>query len=195
MSQDSAAQLVNFVREAFGGQCAAILLVGLDEESVKGTKTFDVREVTEGKEWELEVEVVGSTLPCRSEPLVLAALLKMLIALKSIPSHLEFQMSEVVDELRQDGVPLPDKGVDQIISKYVALSYNKRAKGESESEERGGMYSLITGYVRGSEKEAGETSPARVSSIVLFEQSFVAGLRKGEVILADIGFGTLGKPT
>lgn len=195
MSQESAAQLVNFVREAFGARCADLLLVGLGEEPVRGTKKFNVLESEEGKEWEVEVEVVGGVLPCYTEPLVLAALLKMLIALKSIPSSLEFQMSEVVDELRQVGVTLTDEGVDQIISKYVALSYDKRAKGESESEEGGGVYSLIAGYVRGSEKEARETSPARVSSIVLFEQSFVAGLRKGEIILADIRFGTFGKPT
>jgi hypothetical protein len=194
MSQESAAQLVNFVREAFGARCAALLLVGLGEEPVEGAKKFDVLEAEEGKEWEVEIEVVGGALPCRSEPLVLAALLKMLLGHEGFPSPLEFQMSEVVDELRRAGVMLTDEDVDRIISKYAALSYDKRAKGGDESEERGGMYSLITGYFRGNEKEAGGTSRARVSGSVLFEQGFVEGLRKGEVIVTGIRFGRLGKP-
>jgi hypothetical protein len=196
MSQESAAQLVNFVREAFGAWCAAILLVGLGEEPIQGAKRFDVPEAEEGKEWELEVVGVGGALPCHSEPLVLAALLKMLIGREGIPSPLEFQMSEVMEELRRAGVTLADDGLDQIISKYVALSYDKRAKGGDESEDAGGgVYSLIAGYFRGSVKGAGETSRAQVSGSVLFEQGFVAGLRRGEVILAGIRFGRLEEPT
>ena len=194
MSQERAAQLVNFVREAFGACCADLLLVGLGEEQVRGAKTFGVRHDEEGKEWELEVEVVGGALPCRSEPLVLAALLKLLLGREGIPSPLEFHVSEVMEELRQAGVRLTDEDVDRIISKYAALSYDKRAKGGDESESDGGVYSLIAGYFRGTEKEAGGLSRARVSSSVLLEQRFIAGLRDGEVILAGIQFGRLGEP-
>jgi hypothetical protein len=196
MSQESAAQLVNSVREAFGARCADLLLVGLGEEPVQGTKKFDVLEVEEGKEWEVEVEVVGGTLPSRIEPLVLAALLKMLLGREGIPSPLEFQMSEVMEELRRVGVMLTDDGVDWIISKYAALSYDKRAKGGDESEGGdGGVYSLLAAYFRGSEKKAGGRSRAQVFGSVLFEQGFVAGLRRGEVIVADIRFGRLGRIT
>jgi hypothetical protein len=150
-------------------------------------KKFDVRDTDEGEEWEVEVEVVGGALPCRTEPLVLAALLKMLLGREGIPSPLEFHVGEVVDELRRVGVTLTSEGVERIISKYVALSYDKRAKGRNESDEGGGgVYSLITGYFRGNEKEAGGTSRARVAGSVLFEQRFVEGLREGEVILAGI---------
>jgi hypothetical protein len=195
MSQESADRLVNFIHKAFGAQCAAILLVGLGEEPVQATKRLDVRDTEEGKEWEVEVEVVGGVLPCRTEPLVLAVLLKMLLGRERLPSPLEFHMSDVVDELQQIGVSLTDDGIDRIISKYAALSYDKRAKGGDESEEAGGgVYSLITGYFRGSEKEAGGTSRARVSGSVHFEQRFVAGLREGEIILVGIRFGRLGEP-
>jgi hypothetical protein len=193
MSQESAAQLVNFVRGAFGARCADLLLVGLGEEPVQGAKKFDVPEAEEGKAWELEVEVVGGALPCHSEPLVLAALLKILLGRGGVPYPLEFQMSEVMEELRRVSVTLTDEDVGRIISKYAALSYDKRAKGEGESGEgSGGVYSLIAGYIRDSKKEAGETSRALASSSVHFEQSFAAGLRQGQVIVAGIRFGKLG---
>jgi hypothetical protein len=196
MSQDSAAQLVNFVRETFGARCADLLLVGLGEESVEGTKTFDVPDAEEGTEWEVKVEVIGGTLPCRSEPLVLAVLLKMLIGRQGVPSPLEFHAGEVVDELRRVGVTLSGEGVDRIISKYVALSYDKRAKGGDESEDGGGgIYSLVAGYFRDRGKEAGGTGNMPASGGVLFDQGFVAGLRRGEIVVAGIRFGRLEKPT
>lgn len=193
MSQDGAAQLVNFIHEAFGARCAELLLVGLGEEPVEGTKKFYVLDAEDDTAWEVEVEVVGGILPCRSEPLVLATLLKMLLGREGVPSTLEFHVSEVVDELRRFGVMLTDDDVNRVISKYVALSYDKRAKDGNESDAGGGVYSLMTGYFRDSRKAAGKISPVRVSISVQFEQSFVAELRKDEVTLAGIRFGRVGK--
>jgi hypothetical protein len=195
MSQESEDRLVNFIHESFGARCAELLLVGLGEEPRQGSKKLYVPEAEEGTEWEVEIEVVGGALPCRSEPLVLAALLKLLLGRKDILSSLEFHMSEVTNELRQAGVLLTDKDVDRIVSKYVALSYDKRAKDANESNECGGVYSLVTGYFRDSVKGAGETSSTRTSSSIRFDQSFIEGLRKGEVVVAGIGLGKLGEPT
>jgi hypothetical protein len=193
MSQKSYDRLVNFVREAFGVRCAELLLAGLGEEPRRGTKRFYVLEAEEDAEWEVEIEVVGGTLPYRAEPLMLAALLKLLLARGGIPSPLEFRLSEVTDELRRAGVTLIDKDVDRIISKYAALSYDKRAKSPRGPDE-GGVYSLVAGYFRESVKGVGETSSVRASSSIQFDQSFVERLRKGEVVIAGIRFGRLGEP-
>jgi hypothetical protein len=194
MSQESVPHLVNFVYEAFGAQCAALLMVGLDEEPALAKKPFYIQETVEGGEQHWEIEVVANTLPCRSEPLVLAALLKLLLRRGAVPSPLEFQMSEVLEELLHAGVELTPESVDRIIAKYVALSYDKRARSSDESAGAGGgMYSLLIGYLRGSVKEAGEIDPAQVSNSVQFDQSVVGGLRRGDVVLAGIRFGKLGQ--
>lgn len=193
MSQESSDRLVNFIREAFGARCAELLLVGLGEETVRGTKEFYIPDTEESAEWEVEIEVVGGSLPCRSEPLVLAALLKLLLGREGIPSPLEFQMSEVVDELQRAGVAPGGEDVDRTISKYAALSYEKRVRGAGRADERGGVYSLVASYLRGSVKGAGETIPAHSSRGVIFEQSLIEGLRRGEVVVAGIRFGGLGE--
>jgi hypothetical protein len=192
MNLESNNPLVNFIHEAFGARCAELLLVGLGEEPVQGREKIYVAEAGEGAEWEVEMEVVGGALPCRSEPLVLAALLKLLLGRKDLTSSLEFHMREVVDELKQVGITLTDEDVDRIISKYVALSYDKRAKGPREPDE-GGVYSLVVGYFRESVKGVRETNSVRASSSIQFDQSFVEGLREGEVIIVGIWFGRLGE--
>jgi hypothetical protein len=169
-------------------------MVGLDEEPARAEKTFYVQETVEGGERHWEIEVVANALPCRSEPLVLAALLRLLLRRGAVPSTLEFQMSEVLDELLRAGVVISHERVDRIIAKYVALSYDKRARSGDESDGAGGgMYSLLVGYLRGRVKEAGESDPARVSNSVQFDQSFVGELRRGDVVLAGIRFGKLGR--
>jgi hypothetical protein len=193
MSQESVPHLVNFVYEAFGVQCAALLMIGLGEESAQAEKKFYVQETVDGGVRHWEIGVVANALPYRSEPLVLAALLKMLLRHKTVPFTLEFQVSEVMEELLRAGVAITYEHVDRIIAKYIALSYDKREKSDEESDGAGGgMYSLLVGYLRGSVKEAGASDLARVSNSVQFDQSFVVGLRRGDVVLAGIPFGKLG---
>jgi len=192
MHQESVPRLVSFVYEAFGAQCAALLMAGLGEDPSRVGKKFYMQEgeVDGGRQW--EIGVVSNSLPCRSEPLVLAALLKILLQSEGTPSLLEFQMSEVLDELLLAGVALTPGTADRIISKYVALFYDKRPSGGGESDEAGGgMYSLVTAYLKGSVNEDRRIGPARVSNSVTFDQSFVEGLRRGEVTFAGIRFGRL----
>lgn len=193
MPQDSATELVNFVYGVFGEQCAAVLLAGLGEEPAQAGKKFSVREADEGGGREWEIEVVADAPPCRSEPLVLAALLRILLGREGVPSPLEFQTGEILDELLSAGVAFPPDDVDRILSKYGSLFYDKRAKGGDESDEGGGgMYSLVVAYFRGS-VSAGGMSLARLSNSVHFDHDFVAGLRRGEVVFAGIRFGRLGR--
>ena len=192
MPQESVPELVNFVYEAFGTQCAALLMVGFGEEPVQAGEKFYVQEVGEGGEQHWEIEVVANALPCRSEPLVLAALLRMLLQREALPYLLEFRMSELLEVLLRAGLTLTRESVDRIIAKYVSLFYDKRPRRGDESE-GGGMYSLVVGYVRGSVKEAGAVDQTQVSNSVQFDQSFVGGLRRGDVVLAGIRFGRLGR--
>jgi hypothetical protein len=192
MSQESVPHLVNFVYEAFGAQCAALLMVGLREEPGRAEKTFYVLETVEGGERHWEIEVVANALPCRSEPLVLAALLKLLLRRGAVPSPLEFQMSEVLEELLHAGVELTPESVDRIISKYVALSYDKRARGGDASDESGGgVYSLVTAYLRECKGKAEGAGPVGAFNSIHFDQTFVSGISNGNVIVAGIRFGKL----
>lgn len=195
MSQENAPRLVDFVYEAFGAECAALLLAGLGEESPRAGKKFYVREAEEGGGRQWEVELIADSPPRRSEPLVLASLLRMLLRREGLPSPLEFQMSEILGELLRDSVAFTQEDVDRTISKYVSLFYDKRAESGDESDEAGGVYSLVTAYLRGSASKAGGISPARLSNSVQFDQNFIAGLRRGEVVFAGIRFGRLGRPS
>lgn len=194
MPQESIPRLINFVYEAFGEQCAALLMVGFGEEPTRAVKKVYVWEAegSDGRRW--EIKIISDSPPRRSEPLVLASVLRILLRNKSIPSPLEFQMSEVLSELLRDGVSFTQEDVNRTISKYVSLFYDKRAEGGDESDEAGGVYSLVTAYLRGSASKAGGISPALLSSSVQFDQNFIAGLRRGEVVLAGIRFGSLRRP-
>lgn len=198
MPPEDAGQLVKFVYKAFGGQCAALLLAGYGEEPVRGAKKLYVHEfeAEQAQEWEIEIVTAAPPylLPGDSEPLVLAVLLKMLVGRAGMPSPLEFQMSEVVGELRQVGVTLKPQSIDQIIVKYVALSYHKRPwYGDASDEGGGGVYSLISGYVRDNAGDTDGAGPRRVFSSVQFDPRFVAALRDDEIIFAGIRFGRLGQ--
>jgi hypothetical protein len=167
-------------------------MVGLDEEPAPAKKTFYVQETVEGDVRHWEIEVVGNAPPSGSEPLVLAALLKLLLRRGAVPSPLEFQMSEVLEELLHAGVELAPESVDRIISKYVALSYDTRAGGGNDSDESGGgVYSLVTAYLRERKGKAGGAGPAGAFNSVHFDQTFASGISNGNVVVAGIRFGRL----
>lgn len=191
MSQEKTSKLNKFVQQTFGRRCADLLLLGLGESEAKGPIKLVAQDALDDMNWELQISVAGGTLPCYSEPLVLAVLLKLLLKHDPIPSYLEFYTSEVVGELRHIGVALTESDIDRIISKYAALTIDKRVKDESISDGGGGVYPLITSYVRGSAKRLGAT-PIRYSCSLFFEDGFVEGLREGKVIIAGINFGKLG---
>lgn len=194
MSEEGVSQLVNFVYEVFGAQCAALLMVGLGEEVMQAKKNFYIKEIGEGGERAWEVEVVANELPCRSEPLVLAALLKILLRREAIQSPLEFEMGEVLAELLRGRVSPTHDGVDRIISKYVALSYDKRSGGGDMSEgSGGGVYSLVTAYLREQKGKARGAGQAATHNSLHFDQTFVSGILNGDVAVAGIRFGRLKK--
>jgi hypothetical protein len=193
----SAHPLTTFIYETFGRQFGDLLLAGYgaEPEAAQAEKKFYIQETQEGSERQWEIEVIANALPCHSEPLVLAALLKMLLRRKDIPFSLEFQMSEILDELLCAGVVLTHDSVDRIISKYVGVFYDKRARNGDELDEAGGgVYSLVAGFFRGNVNEVERINSAQVSNNVQFDQSFVAGLRLGQIILAGIRFGRLRHP-
>lgn len=193
MSREQTPPLANFVREAFGAPCADLLLLDLGEEPGERERKLYVREEGEGKKWELVVSTAVGPFPSRSEPLVLAALLKMLFGRGDFPSPLEFHMTEVAEELRRAGVSLTEVEIDRIISKYASLSYDKRQASGDESEGGGGgVYPLITGYIRSGVRGVSTPHSMRYRRIVSFESRFVEGLRQGEIVVAGIRFGRLG---
>ncbi|MGA9996705.1 MAG: hypothetical protein WBP93_14905 [Pyrinomonadaceae bacterium] len=167
-------------------------MIGYNEVPSRKKKRFDFPQGETKGTTDWVIEVAANTLPCRQEPLVLAALLKLLLRRSVISPRLEFNMSEVVKELRWKDNPLTHKEIDRIISKYVALTYDKRQKRRGEEvDEDAGIYSFLISYIRSSEAEARGLLPTRKYNYADFNQMFVEGLKRGQVHFAGINFGPL----
>src|SRR5438270_13209111 len=96
----SAHPLTTFVYETFGQQFGDLLLAGYGAKPGGGRRILYLTELEDrvGADW--VVELVAPRPPCDEEPLVLAALLKLLLSRPSVSQHLEFEMGELLAELR-----------------------------------------------------------------------------------------------
>jgi hypothetical protein len=99
MPQSTSHHLVEFVYSTFGKSFGDLLLAGYNEERSWKTRKFYIIEEVSGVSVEWEIEVAGKSSPIRHEPLVLAALLKLLLHRPALSYLLEFEMSEMVKEL------------------------------------------------------------------------------------------------
>lgn len=180
--------LESFIRETFGDEFASVLLAGYDGEAGRGELIvwFSPGAVGEGST-RRSLAVTGE-LPHGREPLVLAALLKLLLSRVSFSPVLEFEMPEVLDSLGWPETPSTRGEVDRVIRKYLGLSYEVRREGGGEEQ---GLYTLITGYDRDDEIEVEGRVPTRISLRVHFHRGFVEGLKEFRVAFAGIDFGRL----
>lgn len=189
--------LVTFVYQRLGQQFGDLLLAGYDVEPSKKKRLINFTEREAGIEIEWVIELVSNTLPCCDEPLVLAALLKLLLRRPNPPANLEFQMGELIEELQWSNSPLTYKRVDRIICNYVKLLYDKHKLTKKARYKREGTqwgyFHLLTGYIRESTFNARESLPVRVHRNVSFDYSFVEGLKNGQIRFAGINLGPFHK--
>jgi hypothetical protein len=189
--------LATFVYQRLGQQFGNLLLAGYKAEPSPKKRLINFIEREGGIEIEWVIELVADTLPCRDEPLVLAALLKLLLRQPDPPANLEFQMEELIEELQWSNSPLIHKRVDRIISNYVKLLYDKRKLTKRDRYKREGTqwgyFHLLTGYIKESTFNASESLPVRVHRNVSFDNSFVEGLKNGQVRFAGINLGPFHK--
>lgn len=185
--------LVTFVQDTFGQQFSDLLPAGYGAEPSSRHKGLFLMESEGEVESAWVIKLVARHPPCREEPLVLAALLKLLVSQSNISHHLEFELSELLAELRwQDQMSMRVQ-VETVIGRYVRLLYDKqantRAGHRAMAAAGGGYYHLLTGYVRAKSSTSGTLS--RVLSRLYFDAGFIRGLKQGRVCFVGIDFGPL----
>jgi hypothetical protein len=190
----SAHPLTTFVYETFGRQFGDLLLAGYGAEPDGRRRRLYLTESEAGVEIGWVIELVARRPPCRDEPLVLAALLKLLLSRPSISHHLEFELTELLAELRWHDDVSTRQQVETAIADYVRLLYDKqtdkRAGRRTSAITEGGFYHLLIGYVRGPNSETGAALAGPLGG-VYFDAGFIRALRQGRVSFAGIDFGTL----
>jgi hypothetical protein len=194
MRQANIHPLAEFVYRAFGSRCADLLMAGYGEVRPRKMRKFQIIEESAGASTEWVIEVDGNYLPGSQEPLILAALLKLLLQRPIPTTRLEFGMNELIQEIGWDDCQAVRRAIDRVITGYAALFYYKEPKKKRGGKRAGvqwGPYSLITAYIRESTRRGEGEAPTRIYSHVDFELRFVEELKRGQVCLADIYFGPL----
>lgn len=185
--------LTTFLYETFGQQFGDLLLAGYGEEPGGKPKRLRLTESKAEGETAWVIDLVGDP-PCREEPLVLAALLKLLLGRPSVSQYLEFDPSELLTELRWRDTANTHRQIEATLHRYVRLLYEKRLSaqvGQSVSvpcEE--GYYHLLTGYIQGATFGFSGT-PNKTLRGVYFDAGLIEGLKQGRVYFAGIDFGSL----
>jgi hypothetical protein len=198
--------LVAFIYEAFGKQFGDLLLVGYGREPTEQEASFEFTETGgEGTDsW--TVEVRARPLPGGKEPLVLAALLKFLLLRIDLDdeSHvspsLEFNMQALLEEVGRDGTLMSAAEVEEIIDRYVKISYVRNAQPQEDEvnprERTKGQYRLVVGYTTLTYKDEGDERRRRLVDRVDLILELVEGLKGGEITFAGMKLGERqpGKP-
>ncbi len=185
----SAHPLSRFVYETFGQQLGELFMAGYGVEPGSGCRRLYLIESGAGAEAGWVITLVTRRLPCRDEPLVLAALLKLLLSRPSVSQYLEFELGELLAELRWPDSLGTRRQVETAIGVYVRLLYDKQVDarvGLRTSETAGGgYYHLLTGYVKGAKSDE---ERARSLGGVYFDIGFIKGIERRQVFFAGINF-------
>lgn len=180
--------LQKFIRETFGEQFGALLLAGYGESGGHHELSLHVTESLGGGDEAGWVVEIAGTLPLGQEPLVLAALLKLLLACPGHGHGVEFTTGELLAELGWRGSAVERDAVDGAIRKYTKLSYVKR---EADTGEVRGMYALVVDYEYEAETDKASSEEARARNRVGFHPHFVERLNELKITFAGIEFGDL----
>jgi hypothetical protein len=185
-----------FIRRTFGDLFSTLLLLGYGEGAGRREASIRIPGGGSGSARGGRLIEVSGELPYGREPLVLAALLKLLLARVRPPAELDFDLPTVMAEV---GWPETEVGwpetkdargaVDDAIRKYLGLTYTvRRAGGDGAGS---GMYALVTGYDMDDEIEAEGMAATRSLRRVHFHREFAEGLHDSRVVFAGIDFGPL----
>jgi hypothetical protein len=173
--------LARFTYETFGEQFGNLVLAGYGAESGDVQRSLRLTESGGGEETDWAIELVALRHPCGEEPLVLAALLKLLVSRPVVTNCLEFKMGELLAELRWRDDPVTRLRANEVIVLYTSLLYIKRSRSRagrrSTADALSGGYHLVTGYVREARAEAGS---------VFFDDGFIRGLKLERVFFAGV---------
>jgi hypothetical protein len=195
MSQVNTHPLAEFVYKSFGTHFGDLILAGYNEEPSRKRKRFYITEEADRDRSEWVIEVAGNSPPSGQEPLIIAALLKLLLQRPLLSARLDFGIGELIEEVGWKDSLLTQRKIDRIISHYAALIYYKESRAKRGGGQRPslswGQYSLISAYLRESSCPAGKSFPTKVSRSVEIDERFVEGIRRGQVCFADINFGSL----
>jgi hypothetical protein len=180
--------LVEFVRQTFGEPFGTVLLAGYGEEAAFREYILNlIVSQEEGREVECQL-VISGNLPNGQDPLVLAALLKLLLSSAPLVPTLEFNLEEVLVELDWPDTPARRSMISSAITKYLGLTYEKKT-GPPSGMLRG-MYVLIIGYEQAEEKYSGGGDTRSYNSVTFYPQ-FIERLNGSKITFAGIEFGRL----
>lgn len=181
--------LISFVSETFGQQFADLVLAGYGAEpgNVPPRLSLTASDNEEKSTW--VIELIANPLPSKDDPLVLAALLRLLLARPRLSYLLEFDLGELMRELGRPDDGSTRRRVEAAIKGYVLLLYDKHTHPSDDDDDGGGFYHLLTGYFRGGQHGANGSHTA--SHSITFDPSFVEGLKRGRVCFAGIDLGPL----
>lgn len=186
--------LKTFVYDTFGQQFGDLLLAGYDMKPESKRRKLYVTELEAGAEINWTIELIACRPLCCDEPLVLAALLKLLLSRPITSALLEFELSDLLTELQWQNKLSTRQQVETTIGGYVRLLYDKQvvfsAGRHKVTTMGGGYYHLLTGYIRDGKSNTG-VAPVRACSQVYFDSGFIEGIRQGRIYFAGINFGLI----
>lgn len=192
--------LVEFIYSTFGEPLGDLLLVGYASECAEQKTSFRFNAQRGDSNGTWMVDVTANEMPCRKEPLVLAALLKFLMLRIDLddPGHVsstfEFDMQKLLAEVGRDGTIITEEAADDIIEKYTKISYAIREMERKSAKARkikrgGGYFTFLSGYRTLSYKDEGDDHYKRLVDRVTINGDFVEALKRGEITFAGLKLG------
>jgi hypothetical protein len=193
VSRNSASPLVKFVYQTFGERFGGLLLAGYGDASPPKKRSFLFTEPHGDVAIDWVIEIVSDRPPRAEEPLVLAALLKLMLNRSPVAEPFYFEMADLMAELDWPDTRAPQDFLDVVVEKYVGLTFRKyeqrRRQRYKVAGAQWGRYKLVSSYLLGAAQEPEEPRLTRTFNRIDFDPRFVKGLNEGRVIFADLDFG------
>jgi len=179
-------RLLEYALGLFGEPLFRFLLSGLGEETEAQVWLFrvsfdDMSGVVRRREIKVEPDDIPGeprVLPCRREPLVMLALLRLLIEAHGSLSTLSYSQEQVLTLLGWEDDETTRLDIDQAVRRYARLSYSWGLSREELTERKLSFYEaesrFISGYGYYNAEEDGENR--RVANNAEFSSVFVEGL-------------------
>lgn len=173
-------QLVAFMQETFGELLSLLLLTGLGEEAWPGSRRFTVSELdADGYMISHRLELTSDeALPHGRDPLVLAALLKMLIERRQ-PSRLAYEQAEIVRALGWRDVAGAGGAVVGAVERYYAASLAEVEKIQTRPDSTGPVaFVSATRFLMGYRTSGAELAEGTGTVVAVFNPDFVMELSR-----------------
>jgi hypothetical protein len=179
-------RLLEYALDLFGESLSRFLLSGIGEEAEAQVWLFSVSfddggRMTRSRGIRVEPDDIPReprVLPCRREPLVMLALLRLLIEARGSLSTLSYSQKQVLNLLGWEDDETTRSDIDQAVRRYARLSYSWGLSKEELTEKKLSFYDaesrFISGYGYYNAEEDGESR--RIANTAEFSSVFVEGL-------------------